>query len=178
MRYVMRMIDKETGEITEYKYTTVSQLSKCMGCNTETAELLHTNSHFRRRVGAIKEEINPKRKPKKKKSKKIKRHKMACVQTGEFFNSIREMATKTGARYETVFYTVQRKGHVNINGKDYIETNNVDELNKFAIKKYAELQMEQNKFLESIHFKEKERWEQDEFFMSVSNYINEVEANG
>lgn len=51
---------------------------------------------------------------------------------------------------------------------------NIDE----AIKEYAMLQLEQRKILDALNFSRMERWEQDEFFMSVNNYIEEVVSNG
>lgn len=169
MRYVMQMIDRATGDIKGYEYQTVEELSEVMGVSLSVAELLHTDRDYRRKVSAMKDVISTRKKPTRKPNTNKP---VVCVQTGKVYYSIKEVIDELGI-CSTVYKGI-REGKP-IRGKDYVRIDNLDE---FVMKKYAELQMEQNKLLNSIHFKEKERWEQDEFFMSVSNYINEVEANG
>lgn len=166
MRYVMQMIDRATGDIKGYEYQTVEELSEAMGVSLSVAELLHTDRDYRRKVSAMKSRSGEK----KGRGDCL----IICEETGEEFSNLKEM-------YETLGITRYRaeksvKYREPIDGKTYVRVN--AKTHEQIVAEYAELQMKQNKLLNSIHFKEKERWEQDEFFMSVSNYINEVEADG
>lgn len=88
MKCKMHVIDRESGAIVSYEYSSIEELSEKMGISLTTAELLHSDSSIRRKVGAMKSDSKEIEKNKKKPKRKTR---LRCVETGEIFETVKEV---------------------------------------------------------------------------------------